>query len=288
MASVGIICPCCESDSSAEYREVEGYPYFTCRVCKTIFIHPEVLSEIDEGGVVVVYDENYWEMELNAARQRSQADGLARVAEVFYYARRPIERFIDIGCGPGFLLDSLAKLLPHTPETFYGVELFPPAEELRTNHPNYFVGELGDLSVRFDAGCCIEVIEHLTPTMLRGLFRQLAGRSNRGAMYIFNSAQPEFVHDFDPGYIDPKRRGHIVSYSLAGIARLAEPEGFTVHRIAGKSYAFGLEYQSDRGPGEKLIHRIWEPLAENMALLDDPDMGSVLRILGLETARASA
>lgn len=284
---VKIICPCCEHGSAKAFREVDGYPYFTCTACDTIFIHPKVISEIDEGGSVVVYNEEYWQMELGAARERSREDSLARVAEVFYYARKPIKRFIDIGSGPGFLLDSLSKLLPSASEIFYGVELFPPAEELRTKHPNYCTGELGDLSVRFDAGCCIEVIEHLTPTMLRKLFRQLAERSNPGAIYIFNSAQPEFVREVDPGYIDAKRRGHIISYSLAAIERMAEPADLTVHKIEGKDYAFALEYKSDSEPGENIVDRIWKPCNENRALLADPEMGAVLRILGLEAVRGS-
>lgn len=291
-SGAAVRCPCCGDRESAPHVEVGGFRYFTCLGCGAIFVHPDVLARIDGGEPVLRYDALYWHMEVEAAYGRSREAALARVAEVFYYARRPIERFIDIGCGPGYLLDSLSRLLPAAADRFYGVELFPPPEDQRTKHANYVTGEVGDLDGTFDAGCCIEVIEHLTPHMLSRLFRQLAEKSNPEAMYIFNSGQPDFVRNYDPGYIDPLRRGHIMSYSLKAVAELAGPHGFTVHPLAGKTYAFALERLSNRGsesgPGENLLDRIWKPIPENMRILDDPEMGSVLRILGLETARASA
>lgn len=128
---------------------------------------------------------------------------------MFLLARWPIHAFLDIGAG--YLLDALETLLPELSGMFHAVELFPPPMPHRTNHPNYVIGSVGDLNRNFDAGVCIEVIEHLTPATLAKLVRQLAQRSNPDALYLFNSAQPSFVETQDRGYLDPLKRGHVVS-----------------------------------------------------------------------------
>jgi SAM-dependent methyltransferase len=246
-------------------------------------IDPRVLAEIDDGrSRPRQYDAAYFEEERVAALDRSYGSSLARFAETVLYARIPIRRFLDVGTGHGFLLDALTMHLPSHREKFFGIELFPPAA--RSTHPNYIEGSAGDAPGTFDAGCCIEVIEHLTPAQLARLLREVASRSNPGALYIINSGQPRYVLDDDPAYLDPDRRGHIFSYSLAAIARLAEPLGFRVLPLTGKTWALLLEY--DRIDPTAPADRIWSALPENLALLSDPDRGTVLHILGLETARA--
>ena len=61
----------------------------TCDNCGAIFIDTHALDRIDAGGSIIEYDQGYWRMELAAARERSREAALARLAEVFYYARRP-------------------------------------------------------------------------------------------------------------------------------------------------------------------------------------------------------
>jgi hypothetical protein len=128
------------------------------------------------------------------------------------------------------------------------------------------------------------VIEHLTPMQLRSLLAELAARSNPGALYIVNSGQPRYVLIEDRAYLDPDRRGHIFSYSLRAVARVAEPAGFRVTSLRGKPWAFLLEYIQAEPAAPEV--RLWSPLPENVALLRDEDRGSVLHILGLESARA--
>jgi hypothetical protein len=221
---------------------------------------------------------------LLSARERSYGTSLARVAEVILYARRPIRRFLDIGTGPGYLLDALSAYLPTSADRFHGIELFPPKEA--TSHQNFHVGEIASLKDRFDAGSCIEVIEHLTPTMLRGLLSQLAAKSEDDAIYVVNTGLPEYVNHEDRGYMDPTRRGHIVSYGLRGVSRLAEPLGFRVIPIPGKTWAFCLEFNSTQLDRHSIQDRIWSPVPENKAMLHDSRMGSLLYVLALDTARA--
>jgi hypothetical protein len=277
-------CAVCNGSPSKEFSIIEGFRYFSCNDCGSIFIDPEVISAIDAGHGLIRYSDAYWSSELPSAFERSYGSALARVAEVFLYARRPILRFLDIGTGPGYLLDALSCLLPNSSEKFFGVELNPPPSH--SAHQNYFTGQLRDLPMIFDAGSCIEVLEHLTPNMTRTLFATLATRSANEAIYIFNTGLPAYVVNEDPGYLDPLRRGHIVSYGLAGLEQMAKPLGFCVRRIPGKNWAFVLEFQTNRPADEDIRQRIWDPCPENVRTLKDPKMGHVLYYLGLETARA--
>jgi hypothetical protein len=246
-------------------------------------IDPQVLAAMDAGAPGPRrYDAAYFEAERVAARDRAYGSSLARCAEALLYARIPVRRFLDVGTGHGYLLDALAMHLPAHRDAFFGIELYPPAE--RTAHPNYTAGSVADAPGTYDAGSCIEVIEHLTPIQLAGLLRELAARSNPGALYIVNSGQPRYVLDDDPGYLDPDGRGHVFSYSLEAVALLAKPYGWRVLPLRGKTWAFLLEY--DRAEPVAPEDRIWTALPENVALLSDPERGTVLRVLGLETARA--
>lgn len=277
-------CPICGHSLIAKFFLVGKYQYYRCENCGSLFIDPEVIARIDRGENLVSYSADYWKAETVAARERSYGAALARVAEVFLYARKPIERFIDLGTGPGYLLDALATYLPCSSSKFHGIEKFPP--EQYSSHKNYHVGALDDLNMKFDAGSCIEVIEHLTPSILKEMISQLATRSTENSVYIFNTGLPDYVLNEDPGYLDPLVRGHIVSYSLAGLALMANPLGFAVKPIPGKTWAFLLEYTNDKHENEEVIDRIWTANPKNVETLKDPIMGDVLYLLGLETARA--
>lgn len=203
-----------------------------------------------------------------------------RAGEAILYARRPVKRLLDVGTGPGYLLDGLARHFPEHVDMFYGVELFPP--EAHSRHPNYVVGDVGALKLRFDAGVCIDVVEHLTPQMLRNVARGLAGISEPGSLWLFNTGMPEFVIEQDPGYLDPLRRGHIVSYGLRGAAHVFEPFGFRVSAIPGKSYAWFAEFRPRESPA--FHERVYRPLPENRKLLEE---SGLLFQAAFESARAS-
>jgi len=146
------------------------------------------------------------------------------VAETFFYCRRPLRRFVDIGSGPGYLLDALSLLLPDAPHTFTDSNYFLPAKKtvraIRITTPLCCRKMPGTNSTQ---GVCIEVIEHLTPATLGCLPRDFADVSNPGALYLFNSGQPSYVRREDPGYLDPLQRGHIVSYGIKGLPPLRTP-----------------------------------------------------------------
>jgi hypothetical protein len=261
------------------HAQVDGYAYFRCPNCGSLHIDSEALRAIDAGRSTRIYDATYWKEELAAARQRAAGESLVRAGEAILYAQRPVKRFLDVGAGPGFLLDALSKQFPGTADVFHAVELFPPEEH--STHPNYLIGDVGDLSDRFDAGVCIEVVEHLTPSMLKGLATGLAKISEPKSLWLFNTGMPEFVLEHDPAYLDPKRRGHIVSYGLPGLEHIFAPLGFRVSQVPGKNYAWIAEYQA--GDDVQTIEKR-SPLPENEAFLRE---SGLLYQAAFESARAS-
>lgn len=278
---VDMTCPVCVLGESSFFAKIDGYDYMQCGTCGSLHIDRPILDEIDAGKSPRLYDEAYWREELRSAADRSGGESLVRSGEAIFYSRRPVRRFLDIGTGPGYLLDQLAKQFPRHADMFHGVELFPPDE--RSQHPNYHVGEIGDLQDLFDAGVCIEVVEHLTPRMLNGLARGLAKVSAPGALWLFNTGMPDLVLNQDPGYLDPLHRGHIVSYGLKGLAHIFEPQGFRISAVPGKNYAFVAEFQpTDDAPDFE--YRIYHPLPENKALLDE---SGLMYQAAAESARAS-
>lgn len=280
-------CAVCTSHAVDSYTKIDEVQFYTCSGCGSLFADPAFLRAVEDGSVSN-YRGTYWEMELRAARERSYGSSLQRVAETFFYSRVPITRFVDIGSGPGYLLDAAATALPDAADMFYGVELFPPEPAFRSKHPNYKLCPLADVGQKFEAGVCIEVIEHLTPSMLDTLAKQMAQTSAPQAVYLINSGQPDYVLKEDPGYLDPRGRGHIMSYSLEGARRIFEPHGFTVIPLPGRHWAFLVEYQSQsttKGAIEQLEARIWSPVPENVVTLRDGGGGSLMYHVGLDSAR---
>jgi hypothetical protein len=279
-------CPVCSNKDIKVFTQVKEYTYYQCASCELIFISWDILNKIDQGEGLIQYSENYWRDELYAARERSWGVALARVAELFLYARIPINKFIDIGSGPGYLLDSLQYQLPSSSEKFFANELFPPADEYCTTNKNYLRGNLLDFSHTFDAGCCIEVIEHLTPSIVKSMFTDLAARSRENSIYLFNTGLVEYIINEDINYLDPFVRGHIVGWSIKGLRILLEPLGFKISQIPGKTWAFLAEYRPSHNFATELIDRIWQALPENINALKDKKTGDLMYILGIETARA--
>lgn len=278
-------CTVCVGGMLRPLRHVADVAYLRCDRCGTILAEHGFLDRI-MAGKARSYDASYWANELSAARERGYGASLIRLAEVFLYARRPVRRFLDVSCGAGTLLDAAAELLPEIANTFWGIEPFPPPPEYRGRHPQYRQGVLTDLEGRFDGGTCIEVIEHLPPPILKRMLADLAGVSEPGALWYFNSAQPEFVLRDDPGYLDPHHRGHIASYSVAAMRHVGGEAGFTVHALPGRDWAFLMEY--GRHPPQDanaLLTRLWTMLPENRAVLESARFGHFLLASGLEGAR---
>ena len=212
---------------------------------------------------------------------------MARIAEVFLYARVPIERFIDIGCGPGFSLDAVSTLMPAHKDIFWGVEMFPPPEPHRSRSQNYMTGSIGSCNMKFSAGICIEVIEHLYPRQLRNLVSELAISAQEESIFYFNSSQPAMVKNNDPGYLDPYRRGHVGSYSLEGLRHVFSENDFSIIPLYGREWAFLAEYKSktETNSPSKLLERVWTANEANLKKLQSNGFGPLMHTIGIESAR---
>ncbi len=280
-----VSCLVCESGDCELFDVVDGIDYFECGECESIFVDRAFLQEKRPNDSH--YDPGYWGNEIAASRGRSFGSSINRVCELFLYSRIPIKRFVDIGAGPGYLLEALSDLAPNYKNLFYGCELFPPPAPFRTQHENYTTGSLAQLPGKFSAGVCIEVIEHLTPEELNGLIEQLAISAEDGAIFYFNSAQPSFVKNIDPGYLDPLIRGHIVSYSLKALEKMFTAHGFTLIELPGRNWCFLVEYnsESENTDAEGLLNRIWTAPPENVSILKDNGFGPLLYTIGVESAR---
>lgn len=279
-----VTCALC-LEAAVPFAVVDQVQFLECNCCDFIFADPLLLARVDSGEPLRVYDEAYWHNELASARDRSFGSSLARFAEAVLYCRIPIQRFIDIGTGPGFLLDALSQYLPEHRLRFHGVEKFPPLEQHQTRHPNYHRSDLAELSGTFECGICVEVLEHLTPQMARQLAIAMAKVSTEGSLFLFNTGLTDYVKQEDPGYLDPYVRGHITCWSVKAARRIFEPHGFQVHALRGKAWAFILEFTRSCVSGF-IEDRIWTAPEANRALLCDCTMGSVMYILGRESARA--
>lgn len=279
-------CLVCKSSNVVPHSIHDGIDYFSCRDCGSISVDRAALQK--RTAEARAYDEAYWGSELQSARSRSFGSSINRVAETLLYSRIPVTNFVDIGSGPGYLLDSLATLLPQFSSSLHGIELFPPPEAYRSRHANYKIGRLADLQVRVSAGVCIEVIEHLFPETLEQLVSELASVSESGALFFFNSGQPDYVDREDPGYLDPFGRGHIISYSVKGLKPIFERHGFTLFSLPGRSWGFLAEFRSRERQelsADELQTRLWTAHPENVEMLKRNAFGPMLHTMGIESAR---
>ena len=279
-------CLICTKGVLEKYSKIDGTDFYECNSCKSLHVDPDFLA----GDFLKTknYGESYWEFECLSSKERSYGSSIARTGEVFLYARKKSNRFIDVGTGPGYLLDSLSTLLPNIKNIFHDVELFPPPKKFRSKHVNYHIGTLNDINLKFDAGTCIEVIEHLAPDQLESLIAQLAKRSNPGALYYFNSAQPSFVKVNDPGYLDPHVRGHIFSYSLDALSPIFTKYGFSLIPMPGRDWGFLVEYAIDINEHfdfHSLMNRVWNALPENVENIKNNLFGNFVYTSAIEASR---
>ncbi len=275
-SSLCLIC------SSSSYLVSFNEEFAECKECDFIFWKkglPEGSSNPSR------YDEKYWNVELESALDRAWGVAVARASEVILLAKRPVVKFLDIGTGSGHFLDAMNHFLPNRDITFVGVEKYPPVVEHRSKNSGYTHGWLDMfLDQEFDAGICIEVIEHLTVNQVNDLFRLLSLKSKEGAIFLFNTGLTAYVKDEDPGYLDPLVRGHISIWSVKAISRLVSKYGWQIYEIPNRKWAFIAEKSNLRE--ENLISRIWNPLHQNLASLEGVNQSNLLQILGRDGLRA--
>lgn len=277
------ICPICNSDKTVFFRAIDNVDYFDCCACESLF------ADFDQLNILKTrkYNSEYWKEELKSSKDRSFGPSIARCAEVFSLCQIEINKFLDIGSGPGFFLDAISLLMPKHKNIFYGVEKFPPEIPYRSKHPNYLVSGIEDIGIKFDAGMCIEVIEHLKPAELDSLVKALKQVSNKNALYLFNSGNPNYVKNEDFNYLDPFKRGHIVSYGISGLKKIFSKHGFNIFIIPGRNWVFFAEFTNSNLDYsiESLFSRLWNINEKNESKLKDNGFGCLMHILAIESTR---
>ncbi len=289
MIDDNIHCPLCQTTRARSLiKKINNFSYHHCLACDFIFINTDILQDIDNGKKVFEYQHEYCEEELDSAKQRSWGSSIARMSECFHYCKIPINNFIDIATGSGYFLDAVEHFLPDSSKRFFGWEKYPPEKEFQTKHDNYITSDLSEINVKFQAGLCIEVIEHLTPKQVHSLLHDLRDKIDEGAFFIFNTGLVDYVLKEDMDYLDPLRRGHICAWSVTALNILLHDLGYTCYPIGTKTWAIGIEFKAVRHEpnNEDIINRIWSILPENRKILEDESSGGVIKILGLESARA--
>ena len=278
-------CPICRNEAS-RLRDVDAVAYFRCLKCESVFAHPDFLAAVD-AGAVGNYRDSYWEQELPAARERSFGPGVARMAETLRMARMPVRRALDIGSGPGLLLDALAELVPSLAERVHGVELFPPPPRAAQPSPNYHVGSVGDLE-----GTVRRRRVHRSDRASHARHARRPAAATRGEIEpgraLFLQLRPAVVcRGGRPRLSGPALAAAMwSSWSIAGARVVFEPAGFNVIALPGRDWAFLAEFGPPRAVGaDTLIDWLWRPAPDNIALIRNDRFGPLFETIGLECAR---
>lgn len=282
---VKVNCPICLSLKCIDvFLECTVGNFFECKSCDFIFFHSDVGTTSSLGNSID-YKDLYWAEELEASKNRAFGVSIARAAEVFILARKPIKNFLDIGTGPGFFLDAILKYLPDSDATFLGVEMFPPEIQFQTTHPGFRTGWLDQFDDEsIDGGICIEVLEHLSSSEVKDLFSLLFIKATNGATFMFNTGLTEYVKNEDMAYLDPTVRGHISIWSVNALRKLVGHEGWTFSPIPNRSWAFLAEKCPESQVD--LSTRVWSPVPENVKALCGSSNSQLLYLLGRDSLRA--
>jgi len=146
-------CPACASVERRAVGEKNGFAFFDCRSCATLYT-----GEIPAEGQAEDYDEYYSESNLSVPEFVSQ-----RVREIVggFEAYRGSGRLLDIGFGAGTILKIAAEL----GWDVYGLEVSKPAVDQASREGfKVFHGKLldaGYTSDHFDVITASEILEHL-------------------------------------------------------------------------------------------------------------------------------
>jgi hypothetical protein len=285
MDSVKVNCPICLSLKYIHFfLESNVGNFYECASCDFIFFINDI-AHASSIGNSINYEDLYSAEELLAAKNRAFGVSIARAAEVFVLARKPIKNFLDIGTGPGFFLDAILKYLPDSDASFLGVEMFPPESQFRTNHLGFRTGWLDQFDDEsIDGGICIEVLEHLSASEVKDLFSLLFIKATNGATFMFNTGLTEYVKNEDMAYLDPTLRGHISIWSVNALRKLVRDEGWTFSSIPNRSWAFLAEKCPESQVD--LSTRVWSPVPENIKALSGSSNSQLLYLLGRDSLRA--
>lgn len=217
------------------------------------------MSEVIDPGAVD-YDDS-WENRWNDMRRFGPTGRHMRNIIADVVSRLEYDTVLDVGCGQGSLLQTIAPLNPRA--KYAGVDFSDKALEVaRRRAPQAEFARLdlieGHLDRRFDLVLCTDVVEHIEDD--RKAIANLAAMTGK---YLLVSTLQGRMREYE------KLVGHYRSYAYGELAAKVEDCGLKVERVVEWGFPFFSPFYRDLftatgisatqgkyGPGRRLLAEI--------------------------------
>jgi len=225
-----VACNLCSSSTNSLWAVKDGYRIVRCRECSLIYVNPRPVAK----AIQEHYDEAYF-LKHSAGLLAQQRMKMYQIEIGDFEKVVPRGRILDLGCGGGFLLNTLGN---HWEK--YGVEVNPSAAEFARKHFGLKVttGTFQEAHFSdefFDVVEIRGVIEHL-PDPKEVLLEAHRVLKKGGIVSINTPNIGSFVarlYKEKFGLVEPPV--HIYYFSTKTISRMLEAIGF---RVVKKSFFY--------------------------------------------------
>lgn len=216
-------CPACRCTQSAPIGSKAGFAIRRCSTCRTLFVAqlPTVEDAEDYGGY---YDEG------NLAVPQFVRDRL-RVIVADFASQRKTNRWLDVGCGAGALVDAARR----AGWTAQGTEIAPQAVDAAVSRGlDVALGDLLELDLpesTFDVISLIEVLEHVGDP--GALLARICGLLRPGGLLYLTTPHGQGVSArllrVSWSIVSPPE--HLQLYSISGLRTLIAAAGLHEQRV---------------------------------------------------------
>jgi 2-polyprenyl-3-methyl-5-hydroxy-6-metoxy-1,4-benzoquinol methylase len=163
-------------------------------------------------------------------------DGIVSFLEPYLRGK---ESVLDYGCGTGYLVPHLAKLVHRVVGADASAQVVAEATRLQRGVTGFggafLVQDLVNTGQTFDAVVCIEVVEHLYDAQLDELTRNVRALSKEGAHVIFTTPNNEDLEKssvYCPASdLVFHRFQHVRSWNQETLPKYLEGHGFEIERV---------------------------------------------------------
>jgi SAM-dependent methyltransferase len=226
------MCPICRTGTEpaalckATLGDDTSYDLVECRVCEVRYLSPVPSAE----QLAQFYRPEYY----GSDWYKQQGWGMAFAKTVL--GRLPPGRFLDVGCGLGFFIDSVRR---HTNWQVYGVEFAPEAvayarEELGLDVRQGDLADAGYEEEFFDYVQIRNVLEHVTsPMALLAECRRILKPGGVLHLFVPNGSVDslDLINYYrTEGRAGFSKSGHLFFFSKETLARMFDEIGFRVER----------------------------------------------------------
>lgn len=137
-APPGHACPLCRAGDTTLYLREKAREYFSCGVCRLVFVPPEYF-------VTALEEKNRYDLHQNSPSDERYRRFLSRLMNPLCARVAPGSRGLDFGSGPGPTLSVMFE------EAGYSMEIYDP----------FYAADLRAFDRPYDFITATEVIEHL-------------------------------------------------------------------------------------------------------------------------------